>query len=203
MLLDLDYGTYPYVTSSHPTSGGVFSGVGIGPKALTEVVGVVKAYTTRVGEGPFTTELTDAIGDLIRDKGHEYGTTTGRPRRCGWLDLVIIHFAARINGITSIGLTRMDTLGGIDKVKVCVGYEFNGEVIKNYPASLKDIDACKPVYKEFDGWDENLSHVRKFEDLPQAAQDYVNFIEEFLNIPVDMIGVGAGREECIVRKQYV
>lgn len=202
MLLDLDYGTYPYVTSSHPTSGGVFSGVGIGPKALTEVVGVVKAYTTRVGEGPFTTELTCETGDLIRKKGHEYGTTTGRPRRCGWLDLVIIEFAARINGITSIALSRMDTLGGIEKVKVCVGYEFNGEVIRNYPASLKDIAACKPIYKEFEGWDENLSHVRKFKDLPKAAQEYVNFIEAFLNIPVDMIGVGAGREECILRKQY-
>ena len=203
MLLDLDYGTYPYVTSSHPTSGGVASGVGIGPAALTEVVGVVKSYTTRVGAGPFTTELTCETGDMIREKGHEYGTTTGRPRRCGWLDLVIIEFAARINGITSIALSRMDTLGGIDKVKVCIGYEFNGEVIRNYPASLKDLEACKPVYKEFEGWDENLSHIRKFEDLPKAAQEYINFIEEFLGVPVDMIGVGASREECILRKQYI
>ena len=203
MLLDLDYGTYPYVTSSHPTSGGVSSGVGIGPAALTEVVGVVKSYTTRVGAGPFTTELNCEMGDLIREKGNEYGTTTGRPRRCGWLDLVIIEFAARINGITSIALSRMDTLGGIDKVKVCIGYEFEGQVIRNYPASLKELEACKPVYKEFDGWDENLSQIRVFSDLPKAAQEYVNFIEDFLGIPVDMIGVGASREECILRKQYI
>jgi len=202
MLLDLDYGTYPYVTSSHPTSGGVFSGVGIGPKALTEIVGVVKSYTTRVGAGPFVTELLDETGELIREKGQEYGTTTGRPRRCGWLDLVIIDFAARINGITSIALSRMDTLGGVDKVKVCVGYEYEGKEIRNYPASLSEIEKCKPIYKEFEGWDDNLSHIRKFEDLPKAAQEYIEFIENFLDIPVDMVGVGPGREECILRKDY-
>jgi adenylosuccinate synthase len=202
MLLDLDYGTYPYVTSSHPTAGGVFSGVGIGARALTEVVGVVKSYTTRVGAGPFVTELIDETGDLIREKGHEYGTTTGRPRRCGWLDLVIIGFAARINGITSIALSRMDTLGGIDKVKVCVGYDFNETIIKNYPASLSDLEKCKPIYEEFEGWDENLSEIREFDKLPSAAQKYIKFIEDYLEIPVDMVGVGPNREECILRKDY-
>ncbi len=197
MLLDLDFGTYPYVTSSHPTSGGVFSGAGIGPRALTEIVGVVKAYSTRVGEGPFTSELIDATGDMIREKGHEYGTTTGRPRRCGWLDLVTVAYAARINGITQIALSRMDTLGGFDEVKICVGYQFEGKTIKNYPASLKDVAKCEPMYETFKGWDANLSHIRKFEELPEAAQVYVRFIEDYLNVPVTMIGVGPQREECI------
>ena len=197
MLLDLDFGTYPYVTSSHPTSGGVFSGAGIGPRALTEIVGVVKAYSTRVGEGPFTSELIDATGDMIREKGHEYGTTTGRPRRCGWLDLVTVAYAARINGITQIALSRMDTLGGFDEVKICVGYQFEGKTIKNYPASLKDVAKCEPIYETFKGWAANLSYIRKFEELPEAAQVYVRFIEDYLNVPVTMIGVGPQREECI------
>jgi adenylosuccinate synthase len=202
MLLDLDYGTYPFVTSSHPTAGGVFSGVGIGPRALDEIIGIVKAYTTRVGAGPFATELECEVGEAIREKGFEYGTTTGRPRRCGWLDLVIIEFAARINGITSIALSKMDTLGGFDKIKVCVGYEFNGEVIRNYPASLSDLEKCKPVYKEFEGWGDEIGDVRNYDDLPAQAKTYIEFIEEFLDIPVDIIGVGPKRDECIVRKTY-
>ena len=199
MLLDLDFGTYPYVTSSHPTSGGVFSGAGIGPRALTEIVGVVKAYSTRVGAGPFVSELLGETGDKIREKGHEYGTTTGRPRRCGWLDLVIVAYAARLNGITQIALSRVDTLGGFDEVKICVGYSFDGETIQNYPASLKDVAKCKPVYKTFKGWDENLSHIRNFDDLPEAAQEYIRFVEEYLKVPVTMIGVGPQREECICK----
>lgn len=201
MLLDLDYGTYPFVTSSHPTAAGVSMGAGIGPQAIDQVVGVVKAYTTRVGEGPFVTELFDETGDAIRDKGHEYGTNTGRPRRCGWLDLVILRFAVRTSGITAFALSRMDTLGGFDKVKVCTGYEYEGEVYDNYPASLKMMAKMKPIYREFDGWSEELSHVRRFEDLPKAAQEYVNFIEEQTGVKVAMIGVGAGREECIVREE--
>ena len=202
MLLDIDFGTYPFVTSSHPTSGGVSIGTGLPPSVLTEVVGVVKAYTTRVGKGPFVTELLDDMGNCIRERGQEYGTTTGRPRRCGWLDLVIVGFAVRINGITSIALSRMDTLGEIDTVKVCVGYEIDGKVTKNYPASLDDIAKAKPVYKEFEGWSGDLSHIRNYDDLPVAAKEYVEFIENETGVPVGMIGVGPSRDECILRHQY-
>jgi len=199
MLLDIDYGTYPYVTSSHPTAGGVPCGVGVGPQAVDQVLGVVKSYTTRVGEGPFATELLDETGEAIRQKGHEFGTTTGRPRRCGWLDLVILRFAVRVSGITHFALSRMDTLGGFEKVKVCVGYERDGVLYDNYPASLAQLENMKPVYQEMDGWDDNLSHVRRFEDLPKAARDYVEMIEKGTGVPVAMIGVGPRREECIRR----
>ncbi|MEZ4358216.1 MAG: adenylosuccinate synthase [Eubacteriales bacterium] len=202
MLLDIDFGTYPYVTSSHPTTGGVYSGIGLGPKAISEVVGVVKSYTTRVGKGPFTTELFGGIGDVIREKGHEYGTTTGRPRRCGWLDLVIINYSKRVNGLTSIALSRMDTLGGIGDVKVCTAYDIDGTITKDYPATVVEIEKAKPIYETFAGWDENLSNIREYKDLPKEARRYIEFIEEYTGIPVDMIGVGPGREECIVRKAY-
>ena len=197
MLLDVDFGTYPYVTSSHPTAGGVSSGVGVGPQAVTGVLGVVKAYTTRVGEGPFITELNDAMGERIRQKGHEFGTTTGRPRRCGWLDLVILRFSARVSGITSFAISRMDTLGGLGDVKVCVGYELDGKTIDNYPASLELLAKMKPVYKTMEGWDDDISGVRKFSDLPKAAQEYIRLIEDQTGVPVSMIGVGPGREECV------
>ena len=202
MLLDIDFGTYPYVTSSHPTSGGVSMGTGLPPQVLTEVVGVVKAYTTRVGEGPFVTELLGDMGEFIRERGHEYGATTGRPRRCGWLDLVIVNFAVRINGITSLAVSRMDTLGEIDKVKVCVGYEIDGKVTDNYPASLEELAKAKPVYKEFKGWSGDISHVRKYDDLPAAAREYIEFIEEQTGVGVGMIGVGPERTECVLRKEY-
>ena len=202
MLLDIDYGTYPYVTSSHPTSGGVSMGTGLPPQVLTEVVGVVKAYTTRVGAGPFVTELHDAMGELIRERGHEYGATTGRPRRCGWLDIVIVNFSVRINGITSIALSRMDTLGSIDKVKVCVGYEVGGEVVTNYPASLEELEDAKPVYKEFEGWSEDISDIRDYDELPKAAREYIEFIETQTGVPVGMIGVGPQREQCVLRQEY-
>ena len=202
MLLDIDYGTYPYVTSSHPTSGGVSMGTGLPPQVLTEVVGVVKAYTTRVGAGPFVTELLDDMGELIRERGHEYGATTGRPRRCGWLDLVIVNFSVRINGITSIALSRMDTLGEIDKVKVCIGYDIDGKVVKNYPASLDDLEKAKPVYKEFEGWSGDISNVRNYEDLPAAAREYIEFIEKETGVSVGMIGVGPERTQCILRQEY-
>ena len=202
MLLDIDFGTYPFVTSSHPISGGVSAGSGLPPAVLTEVVGVVKAYTTRVGKGPFVTELLNELGEIIRERGHEYGATTGRPRRCGWLDLVIVGFSVRINGITSIAVSRMDTLGEIEKVKVCVGYDIGGKVIKNYPASLDDIAKAKPVYKEFDGWSGDISHIRDYDELPQAAKDYIEFIESETGVGVGMIGVGPQREECILRQKY-
>ena len=202
MLLDIDFGTYPYVTSSHPISGGVSIGTGLPPAALTEVVGVVKSYTTRVGMGPFVTELNDETGETIRKKGHEYGATTGRPRRCGWLDLVIVDFSVRINGITTIALSRMDTLGGFDTVKVCVAYDIDGKVTKDFPASLDDLAKAKPVYKEFEGWSSDISHVRRFEDLPKAAQTYIEFIENETGVKAGMIGVGPERSECILRHEF-
>ena len=199
MLLDIDFGTYPYVTSSHPTSGGVPVGAGIGPSAVNQVVGVVKSYTTRVGEGPFVTELFDETGNAIRERGHEYGTTTGRPRRVGWLDLVIVRFAVRISGITAIALSRMDTLGGFDKVRVCIGYKIGDRVVDNYPASLETLAKAEPIYREFEGWSGDLSDIREYGDLPDAAKKYVEFIEEETGVPVCMIGVGPGRDECIRR----
>ncbi len=202
MLLDIDFGTYPFVTSSHPTTGGISIGTGLPPQALTEVVGVVKAYTTRVGKGPFVTELFDETGDFIREKGQEYGATTGRPRRCGWLDLVIVGFSVRLNGITSIALSRMDTLGGIDGVKVCTGYEIDGKVTTNFPASLDDLGKARPVYKEMEGWSGDISHIRKYEELPQSAREYIEFIESETGASVGMIGVGPSRHECIVRHNY-
>lgn len=202
MLLDIDFGTYPFVTSSHPIPGGVSVGTGLPPCALTEVVGVVKAYTTRVGKGPFVTELLDKTGEAIREKGHEYGATTGRPRRCGWLDLVIVDYAVRVGGITSIALSRMDTLGGFDTVRVCVAYEIDGKATGDFPASLDDLALARPVYRDFEGWSSDISHVRRFEDLPKAAQAYVAFIEESMGVPVSMIGVGPERSECILRHQF-
>lgn len=199
MLLDIDYGTYPYVTSSHPTAGGVSAGAGVGPQAVTDVLGIVKAYTTRVGEGPFVTELLDEMGDTIRNKGHEFGTTTGRPRRCGWLDLVILRFAVRVSGITQFALSRMDTLGGIGDVKVCVAYKKDDKLVDNYPASLEELAKMEPVYETLKGWSDDIADVRRFEDLPVEAQAYVNFIEKETGVPITMIGVGPARDECIFR----
>lgn len=202
MLLDIDFGTYPFVTSSHPISGGVSVGTGLPPAALTEVVGVVKSYTTRVGKGPFVTELLDETGEKIREKGHEYGATTGRPRRCGWLDLVIVGFSVRVSGITSIALSRMDTLGGFDRVKVCTAYDIDGKITKDYPASLDDIARAKPVYREFEGWSSDISHIRSYDELPKAARDYIAFIESETGARVGMVGVGPERSECIVRQRF-
>ncbi len=203
MLLDVDFGTYPFVTSSHPTAGGVSIGVGVPPQAITDVLGVVKAYTTRVGEGPFVTELLDEKGDEIRKKGGEFGVSTGRPRRCGWLDTVILRFAVRVSGITSIALSRLDTLGGTGDVKVCVGYELAGREYKGYPASLELLSRMKPIYKDFKGWSDDICHIREFDKLPEAAQDYITFIEEQTDVPVSVIGVGPGREQCVIRKNIL
>ena len=161
MLLDIDYGTYPYVTSSNTTAGGVANGVGIGPNMITNAVGIAKAYTTRVGKGPFPTELEDETGEWIREKGHEYGVTTGRSRRCGWLDIVILKTSVRVSGLTSLAVTKIDTLAGLEKVKMCVGYKFNDEIIDYFPASLEDLAKCEPIYEEFDGWDESVANARR------------------------------------------
>ncbi len=197
-LLDIDFGTYPFVTSSNPTVGGVFTGTGLPHKALDSVIGVMKAYTTRVGNGPFPSELLDDMGDSIRKKGSEFGATTGRPRRCGWLDLVVVKYAAMISGIDSIAMTKIDVLDGLDKINVCVGYEYEGRKIGFIPSQLDEFAKCKPVYKTFDGW-ENTKHIESFEDLPDNAKKYVEFIEKFLSIPVSLISTGAKRSETVMR----
>ena len=199
-MLDINYGTYPYVTSSSPTSAGVTTGAGVAPSRIDTVVGVVKAYSTRVGEGPFVTELEDEQGKWIQENGHEYGATTGRPRRCGWLDLVVVKHANMLNGLTDIVLTKIDVLTGLETLKVCVGYEIDGEVLDFVPSDQADVARAKPVYKEFAGWSEDITKVEKKEDLPQACIDYIDFIESFVGVPVSMISVGPDRVNNIYVK---
>lgn len=197
MLLDIDYGTYPYVTSSNTTSCGVTSGAGIGPNLINEIIGIAKAYTTRVGKGPFPTELDDEIGDWIRQKGHEYGVTTGRSRRCGWLDAVILKNSARVNGLTSFTITKIDTLAGLDKVKLCVAYELDGERISYFPASLEKLARCKPIYEEFDGWGEEIEQIKNYKDIPENVKKYIRRIEELTETTVSIISVGPKRNQTI------
>ena len=197
MLLDIDYGTYPYVTSSNTIAGGVSNGVGIGPNMITNAIGICKAYTTRVGKGPFPTELLDEIGDWIRENGHEYGVTTGRSRRCGWLDLVILKTTARVCGLTSLAVTKIDTLAGLDKIKVCVGYKFNGEIIDYFPASLEDLAKCEPVYEEFDGWDASVANARSYDELPENAKKYLDLISKFTDTKIAFVSVGPKRDQTI------
>lgn len=198
MLLDIDYGTYPYVTSSNTIAGGVCTGTGIGPGLLKGVAGVAKAYTTRVGKGPFPTELNDATGDWIREKGGEYGVTTGRARRCGWLDLVILKTSARVSGLTNLVVTKIDTLAGLDKIKVCVGYKFKDKVIDYFPASLADLEECQPVYEEFEGWGEEVAQARTYQDLPLNVKKYLARIEEITGVQVSIVSVGPKRDQTIV-----
>jgi adenylosuccinate synthase len=196
--LDLDFGTYPYVTSSNPIAGGVCVGAGIGPTYINEVYGVFKAYTSRVGAGPFPTEQNNEIGDAIRELGFEYGTTTGRPRRCGWLDTVMIKYAAMINGLTGLAINHVDTIGKLDKIKLCRAYKKDGLEITNFPASLDELAKCEPVYEEFDGWNEDISNVRNYEDLPDNAKKYLKRIEELVGVKIKLIGVGKDRDNTIV-----
>lgn len=177
-LLDLDHGTYPYVTSSNPTSAGACIGSGVGPTRINKVVGVIKAYTTRVGAGPFPTELLDEAGDEIRSKGKEFGTTTGRPRRCGWYDAVIARYTTRINGIDAFAVTKLDVMGGLDTIKICTGYKFGEQILQEFPLSQKVLEQCVPVYEEMPGWQEDISNVKSFEELPEAAKNYLNRIKE-------------------------
>lgn len=195
--LDLDFGTYPFVTSSNPVAGGVCTGAGIGPTYIDEIYGVLKAYTSRVGTGPFPTEQDNEIGETIRELGWEYGTTTGRPRRCGWLDTVMIRYAARINGLTALAINHVDTIGKLGKIKLCAAYRKDGDVIRYFPASLKDLAKCEPIYEEFDSWKEDISSVRKFEDLPDNAKKYLKRIEELVGVKIGLIGVGKDREQTI------
>ena len=199
-LLDLDLGTYPYVTSSHPTSGGFAVGAGVGPNMIKDVVGIVKAYTTRVGEGPFVTELFDETGERIRVQGHEFGTVTGRARRCGWFDAVIVKYAARVNGLTSISFMLLDVLTGFDKIKICTAYKMGDKIVNNFTASLDDLEKCEPVYEELDGWNEDITKVEKFEDLPENAKKYIARIEELIDVNIDLVSVGPNRNQTIIRR---
>ena len=198
-LLDLDMGTYPYVTSSHPVAGGVCIGSGVGPTLIDEVYGIAKGYTTRVGKGPFPTELEDDTGEYIRQKGAEFGTTTGRPRRTGWFDAVIAKYAVRVNGLTSLVINKIDPLCGLDKLKLCVAYELDGEIITDFPADLDDLARCKPVYREFEGFNEDISAIREYDKLPSALRSYIEAIEELCECPVSIIGVGPARDQIIYR----
>jgi adenylosuccinate synthase len=196
-LLDLDHGTYPYVTSSQCTVAGLLQGAGVGPRRLTRSVGVYKAYSSRVGEGPFPTELHDSVGDRIREAGREYGTTTGRPRRCGWFDAVAARHSARVNAFDGIALTRLDILTGLPELKLCTKYEVGGESIGYFPSLAETLADCQPVYETFAGWTEPLADARAFDDLPRNAQHYVRRLEELLETPVQLIGVGEAREEIV------
>ena len=199
-MLDINYGIYPYVTSSSPTAAGVCEGAAVSPSKLGRIIGVVKAYSTRVGEGPFVTEQINEIGNSLRETGAEYGATTGRPRRVGWLDLPVVKQAVRINGLTDIAITKLDVLTGYDTLPVCVGYEIDGKQQDTVPASLKQYAKAKPIYKEFPGWKEDISKCTKFEDLPEAAQNYVRFIEEYVGTPACLVSVNPEREgNCILR----
>lgn len=197
-LLDIDFGSYPFVTSSNPTIGGVLTGTGIGAKDIGEVYGVLKAYSSRVGEGPYITEQNNEIGDIIRELGHEYGTTTKRPRRCGWLDLVALKYAILINGITGLAVNHVDTIGKLDKIKLCVAYNHNGDINMNFSTNVEYISECTPVYEEFDGNFGDISNITKRQDLPENAKIYLNRIEEIVGVPIKFIGTGAGRENMIV-----
>ncbi len=194
-MLDLDHGTYPFVTSSSPTAGGACMGAGVGPTRINHVLGVAKAYTTRVGDGPFPSELHDEIGDKIREIGREYGTTTGRPRRIGWLDAVILRYATRVNGLSSLALTLLDVLTGQETVKICTAYRYKGEVIHHVPAMLGALDECEPVFEELPGWHEDLTNIDSFEDFPVAAKNYVQRVAELTDVPVALVSVGPKRKQ--------
>lgn len=198
-LLDVDYGTYPFVTSSNPTAGGVCTGSGVGPTRIDDVVGVAKAYLTRVGEGPFPTELNNELGEYLRDKGHEFGVTTGRARRCGWFDVPIIKHAFRVNGLTEIALTKLDVMSGMEEIKLCTAYEYKGKTLTEFPVENEILSECKPIYKTIPGWQEDITGVTDYNELPKAARDYVDLIEELTGVSVGLIGTGPEREEAIVR----
>lgn len=198
-LLDIDVGTYPFVTSSHPTAGGFCEGSGVGPTLIDNCLGVAKSYITRVGKGPFPTELNDEIGDRIRNVGGEFGTVTGRPRRTGWFDAVIIRYAVRVNGLTSLAINKLDTLSGIETLKICVAYKKNGEILKDFPVDISLLEGCEPVYEELPGWTEDLSKYHSFDELPENAKNYIRFIEKQADCHVSMVGVGPDRTQNLMR----
>ncbi len=196
--LDIDHGTYPFVTSSNTLAGNACCGAGIGPAAITEVIGIVKAYTTRVGAGPFPAELFDEIGDRIQEKGAEFGATTGRRRRCGWLDTVILRNSVRLNGLTGLTITKLDVLGGLDSLKICTGYQYKDKILSDFPASLKVLSQCKPVYETLPGWPEDISGAKTMNDLPVNVKNYLQRIEELTETPIRIVSVGAERTQTIV-----
>lgn len=198
-LLDIDHGTYPFVTSSSPCAGGACTGAGIGPGLIDNVIGVTKAYCTRVGEGPFPTEEHSETGDILRKKGGEFGATTGRPRRCGWNDLVAVEYAVKVNGLNGLALTKLDVLSGFDAIKVCTAYEIDGKRVKLFPTNCALLSKAKPIYEELPGWKDDISNCRRFEELPKQARDYVEYIEKYSGVPVVLIGVGPGRDDTILR----
>jgi adenylosuccinate synthase len=195
--LDIDHGTYPYVTSSNPVAGSVCPGVGLGPNRIQSVLGIVKAYTTRVGGGPFPAELTDEIGQILQQKGGEFGATTGRPRRCGWLDAIVLKDSARLNGLTHLAITKLDVLTGLKTIKICIGYAWKDQVLTSVPAQFKVLRDCRPIYEEWEGWSEPIEGIRKRENLPQATQNYLNRIEELVQVPIGLISVGPDRAETL------
>ena len=200
--LDIDHGTYPFVTSSNTVAAAASSGTGVGPRDLDYILGIVKAYTTRVGAGPFVTELLDETGDRLRGTGahpwDEFGTTTGRPRRCGWLDTVILRNSVRLNGLTGLAITKLDVLDGLESLKICTGYDYHGEILEHFPASLKVLAECKPVYETLPGWSENISGIKKLEDLPENVRNYLDRIAELTQTPIQIVSIGADREQTIV-----
>jgi adenylosuccinate synthase len=202
-LLDIDHGTYPYVTSSSPTIGGVFTGLGIGPRWVERIIGIVKAFQTRVGGGPMPTELSGELGSRLRGTGanpwDEFGTTTGRPRRCGWLDGVMLRYSARVNDLTDVCITKLDILTGLDELKICVAYDYRGQQLDHLPLEAAVLAECQPIYETLPGWQEDITGVHRFKDLPPAAQAYVGRVEELVNAPATYISVGPGREQTIVR----
>ncbi|HET6516396.1 MAG TPA: adenylosuccinate synthase [Thermodesulfovibrionales bacterium] len=197
-LLDIDHGTYPFVTSSSAAAGGACTGLGVGPTKIGRVLGVVKAYTTRVGSGPFPTEIHDGIGDTLRQKGGEFGATTGRPRRCGWLDFVGLRHAVRVNGLTGIALTKLDILDGLDVIKVCVSYKYGNATYRDFPKEPWILEEAEPVYEEMEGWEESTTGIKRFDDLPEKARRYIKRIEDTLGIPIDVISTGQRRDELII-----
>jgi adenylosuccinate synthase len=197
-LLDLDHGTYPYVTSSNPIAGGACVGAGVGPTMIDRVIGVAKAYTTRVGEGPFPTELSGAVGDALCDRGAEFGTTTGRKRRCGWFDGVIGRYAVRINGMDCMAITKLDVLDEMDEIQVCVAYEIDGQRTEDFPNSTGEFAVCRPIYKTLPGWQQSTAHCRSLRDLPKAAREYLAFLAELMEVPIAIVSIGAGREQTII-----
>lgn len=196
-LLDVDHGTYPYVTSSSTCAGGACTGSGVSPRDIHEIIGISKAYVTRVGSGPFPTELLDATGEQLRQTGGEFGATTGRPRRCGWFDAMVVRYAVRVNGLTGIALTKLDVLSDFDTIKVCTGYTCNGAILETLPASLELFEKCQPVYEELPGWKSDITGARTFADLPQQARDYVKRLEELAGCPIVLVSVGPRRDQTI------
>lgn len=202
-LLDIDYGTYPYVTSSSPSSAGVVVGSGLGVNKINEVLGIVKAYTTRVGEGPFPSELNNSLGDHIREVGHEYGATTNRPRRIGWFDSVLLNYSSMVNGLTGLAIMLLDVLTGIDELQICVSYTLDGKIINSIPARLKDFSRCKPNYISLPGWSEDITNVKSFDELPVNAKNYLRKIEELVGVEIKCFSVGPDREQTIIMKEII